>query len=97
MVYGFAVYTVVEIEFDDVKDAVNLAKHGVSLALGAVVFANPVGEVVDDRRDYGESRMNAFGLVEGRLFACTYTIRNGVRRIISVRRASRQEQRTWLS
>lgn len=86
-----------EIEFDDVKDATNLAKHGVSLALGAVVLRNPIGEVVDDRRDYGERRMNAFGLVESRLFACAYTIRNGVRRIISVRRASRQEQRIWLS
>ncbi len=86
-----------KIEFDDVKDAVNLAKHGVSLTLGAVVLASPIGEVVDDRWDYGEQRMNAFGLVQGRLFACTYTIRNDTRRIISVRRASRQEQRLWLS
>jgi uncharacterized DUF497 family protein len=88
---------VMNVEFDDVKDAANLAKHGVSLALGVVVLANPIGEVVDDRRDYGEHRINAFGLVESRLFACTYTIRNDARRIISVRRASRQEQRIWLS
>ena len=86
-----------EFEFDGTKDAANLAKHGVSLALGAVVLANPIGEVVDDRREYGEHRINAFGLVGGRLFACTYTIRNDARRIISVRRASRLEQRTWLS
>jgi uncharacterized DUF497 family protein len=66
--YVYAVYGVMDVEFDDVKDAANLAKHGVSLALGAVVLANPIGEVVDDRR-----------------------------RIISVRRASRQEQRIWLS
>jgi uncharacterized DUF497 family protein len=87
----------VNIEFDNAKDAANLAKHGVSLALGAVVLANPIGEFIDDRRDYGEQRMNAFGLVAGRLFACTYTIRNDARRIISVRRASRKEQRAWLS
>ena len=86
-----------EIEFDDAKDATNLAKHGVPLALGAVVLENPLGEIVDGRRDYGEERINAFGLVAGRLFACTYTARNDVRRIISVRRASRQEQRLWLS
>jgi uncharacterized DUF497 family protein len=86
-----------DVEFDDVKDAANLAKHGVSLALGAAVLANLIGEVVDDRGDYGEHRMNAFGLVDGRLFACTYTIRNDAHRIISVRRASRQEQRIWLS
>jgi len=87
----------VNIEFDDVKDATNLAKHGVSLAVGAVILANLVGEVVDDRQDYGERRMNAFGLVQGRLLVCTYTLRNDARRIISVRRASRQEQRIWLS
>jgi uncharacterized protein len=51
---------------------------------------------VDDRRDYGEARINAFGLVEGRLFVCTYTMRGKVNRLISVRKASRQEQRTWL-
>ncbi len=67
-----------------------------ALAHGAVVLDNLVGVLVDDRRDYGERRMNAFGLVEGRLFACTYTVRNDANRIISVRRASRQEQLVWL-
>jgi uncharacterized DUF497 family protein len=86
-----------DVEFDDAKDAANIAKHGVSLVLGAVVLGSSVGEMVDDRRDYGESRINAFGLVAGRLFVCTYTIRNGAHRIISVRRASGQEQRRWLS
>jgi uncharacterized DUF497 family protein len=52
---------------------------------------------VDDRRDYGERRINAFGMVNGGLFACTHTLRNDVRRIISVRRASRQEHPVWLS
>ncbi|MGH7043176.1 MAG: BrnT family toxin [Acetobacteraceae bacterium] len=85
-----------EIEYDAGKDAANLAKHGVPLALGAVVLENCIGEVIDDRRDYGEVRVNAFGLVEARLFVCTYTIRNGTHRLISARKASRQEQRTWL-
>ncbi len=86
-----------DIEFDDAKDAVNIAKHGVSLVLGAAVIENRVGEVADDRRDYGEARINAFGLVAGRLLVCTYTMRNGAYRIISVRRAGRQEQSIWLS
>jgi uncharacterized DUF497 family protein len=85
------------VEFDDAKNAANIAKHGVSLALGAAVLESLIGEVVDDRRHYGEARMNAFGFVAGRLFACTYTMRGGMHRIISVRRASRQEQRIWLS
>ncbi len=85
-----------DIEFDDAKDAANIAKHGVSLALGATVLQERIGELVDDRRDYGEIRINAFGLIGGRLFECTYTMRDGTHRIISVRKASRQEQRTWL-
>jgi uncharacterized DUF497 family protein len=86
-----------EIEFDSAKDAANVAKHGVSLALGSVVLQNSVGEIVDERHAYGETRVNAFGLVAGRLFACTYTMRSGRFRIISVRKASYREQRLWLT
>ena len=86
-----------DIEFDDAKEAKNLAKHGLSLALGVVALKNLIGEVMDDRQNYGEPRINAFGLIGHRLYACTYTMRGEVCRIISVRKASRQEQRTWLS
>jgi len=85
-----------DVEFDLEKEARNRQKHGVPLALGAVVLENRIGEIVDDRRDYGEVRLNAFGLVAGRLFVCTYTMRGKTYRLISVRKASRQEQRTWL-
>jgi uncharacterized protein len=85
-----------DIEFDLEKDAINREKHGVSLALGAVVLENRRGEIVDDRRAYGEVRINAFGPVASRLFVCTYTMRDATCRLISVRKASRQEQRTWL-
>ncbi len=84
-----------DIEFDPSKDDINRQKHGVPLALGAEVLMNRVGQIDDDRRDYGESRFNAFGLVNGRLFVCTYTMRGQTYRIISVRKASRQEQRIW--
>jgi len=86
-----------EIEFDPAKDEANKAKHGVSLSAGVFVLESQIGEEVDDRQDYGEERINAFGLVEGRLFVCTYTRRSGVFRVISVRLASRQERRRWLT
>lgn len=85
-----------DIEFDAAKDEANIAKHGVSLALGAAVLMGLVGEVVDDRFAYGETRMNAFGLVRGRLFVCTYTLRGETHRIISVRKANTREQALWL-
>ena len=53
-----------DFEYDPQKDAANRAKHGVPLALGVSVLENCVGEIVDDRRAYGEIRINAFGLVE---------------------------------
>lgn len=84
-----------KLEFDSAKDVVNRAKHGVPLAAGLFVLESRVGEVIDDRRDYGEERMNAFWFIEGRLFVCTYTMRGDVYRVISLRKASRQEQRRW--
>ena len=69
----------------------------VPLEFGAIILENRGGEPVDNRRDYGESRINAFGLFKGRLFVCTYTMRDGAYRLISVRKASRQEQHLWLS
>jgi uncharacterized DUF497 family protein len=68
----------------------------VPLALGAIVIQNCIVEVLDDREDYGEERMNAFGLVGDRLFVCAYTMRGETYRLISVRKATRQERRTWL-
>ncbi len=86
----------VEIEFDPAKDASNLVKHGVPLVLGLLILEESIGSVIDDRKDYGEIRANAFGLVRDRLYVCTYAIRGSVYRLISVRKASRQEQRIWL-
>jgi uncharacterized DUF497 family protein len=84
-----------DIEFDSGKDEINRLKHGVPLALGAEVLRSRVGQIIDDRRGYGEARFNAFGLVNGRLFVCTYTMRDQTYRLISVRETSKQEQRIW--
>jgi hypothetical protein len=86
----------VEIEFDPEKDAGNLRRHGFPFAFGAVVLAHRIGEVEDERRDYGEVRFEAFGLVEGVLFVCTYTMRGEVFRILSVHRVRGREARRWL-
>ena len=85
-----------EIEFDPAKDARNRRERGLPLALGAVMLANIVVEFEDDRQDYGERRMIAFGLIAGRLHVCVYTLRGETCRIISLRRANSKEQRRWL-
>ena len=47
------------IEFDSAKDAANLAKHGVSLALAVELDWEAALVWVDDRFEYDELRMIA--------------------------------------
>ena len=77
--------------FDPVKDEINRAKHGVSLALAEVLFGGQHLTLADDRFDYGEKRMIAFGKIGRRVFACVFTDRGAQRRIISLRKANSRE------
>lgn len=78
--------------FDPGKDAENQRKHGVSLAFGAKVVADPYSvEVIDNRFAYGEERWNVIGLVDGQVYVATYTDREEGVPFISVRPASKRE------
>jgi uncharacterized DUF497 family protein len=85
----------VDVEFDPAKDARNREKHGVPLLAGLVVIQNRVGEERDDR--FAEPRFRTYGLIRDTLFVCVWTPRGEVIRLISVRRASREEREAWLS
>lgn len=78
--------------FDPAKDVKNQRDHGVSLAFGVKVVADPNSiEVIDDRFAYGEERWNVIGLVDGQVYVATYTDREEGVRFISVRPASKRE------
>lgn len=78
-------------EWDDDKARVNLAKHDYSFDVGCLVFDDPhFIEWPDDDPD--EERFKITGLVNGRLLTVIYTERPPRLRIISVRKASRDEQ-----
>lgn len=78
--------------YDEEKNAKNIVDHGVSLAFGARVVADPyVIDMIDDRMAYGEERWMALGLVEGIVWSAVYTDRDGEARFISVRRATQRE------
>ena len=49
-------------------------------------------EILDDTEDYGEERFLVIGMVEGQLLSVIYTPRHGRYRLISARRATRDEQ-----
>ena len=78
-------------DFDPAKEAINLAKHGISLArwIDLEVFAI----VADDRFDYGESRYRAYGMIDGVSYCLVFTVRNERYRPISLRRAHAKEMR----
>jgi uncharacterized DUF497 family protein len=80
-------------EWDEDKRQASLAKHGVDFVDMFPLFDGPFTEDVDDRRDYGETRINCTG--EGRVFVVTYTWRGATRRIISARKANAREQRKY--
>lgn len=81
--------------WDERKRASNLAKHDIDFPAAARIFDGPVLEAPDDRRDYGELRIKAYGEVEGRVLCVIYTWRHGERRIISARKANRDETQAY--
>lgn len=62
-----------DVEFDRAKDAINREKHGVSLAFGERVFADPEHVVLSSIRPIdGEDRFKVIGLVENRLWTAIH-------------------------
>ncbi len=84
-----------DIEFDSAKNKTNIAKHGVPLDLAIYLFEGAHKVIADNRRNYGEARFRAYGLINGRLFVCVYTLRGGAVRVISLRKANRREQNAY--
>lgn len=83
-------------EWDVEKAASNEAKHGISFETATRLLVDPnMIQRVDVRRECGERRVNAYGVVDGVALVVTYTHRGSRFRIISVRRASKGERRLY--
>jgi uncharacterized DUF497 family protein len=80
-----------KIEFDPDKDAINRAKHGVSLsrAVDLEILA-----YVDDHR-FAEPRFRLYGLIDGEAHCLAGTDRDGAIRVTSLRRAHAKEMRRY--
>lgn len=82
-----------EFVWDNNKAAANWRDHGVTFqqavkALNDHFFV----EWIDDRENYGEERVNLLGMCDGIILHVTYTERGEYIRIISARRAGKDEQ-----
>ena len=80
-----------QIDFDPKKDLANRANHGVSLAIAASLDWDAALVWIDDRFEYDELRMIALAPETNTLYYVAFVDRSEVRRIISVRRATRKE------
>lgn len=79
-------------EWDPEKNASNVQKHGLSFEEAASIFSGPVLTGPDET--VGEYREKSFGLLGGSVVVCViHTDRGGNTRIISARKATRNERK----
>jgi uncharacterized protein len=82
-------------DWDETKRLANLRKYGIDFTDIPVVFEGGTVTVEDDRFAYGEQRLITFGLLQGRVIAIVLTEQDETIRIISARKATRNEERAY--
>ena len=84
-----------EISYDAEKRAWTLENRGLDFEDARLVFAGTTITIEDDRRDYGETRWQTFGTIEGRLVTLIWTPRDAARHIISMRKCNDRERQKY--
>jgi uncharacterized protein len=83
-------------EYDPQKARINRQKHCVSFAEAELVFFDPLAIHDADPDSKGEERFIAVGIgSSGLLLVVVYTMRGDAIRLISARRATRQEAKAY--
>ena len=84
------------ITFDPTKRERTWRHRGLDFARAAEMFAERTATVVDERRDYGETRFITAGHLDGRLVVVVWTKRGEARHVISMRHCHAEEEEIWL-
>ena len=84
-----------DLEWDEAKRQANIRKHNIDFADIGEIFNGDIVIIEDDRFDYGETRFVVFGLFRGRVVAVVYTEDGHVMRVISARKATKNEEREY--
>ena len=82
---------------DEAKSQRTFFERGFGFDYAVGIFDDLTLESRDDRRDYGEIRMQAIGRINNDILFVVYTDRGDARHIISARLASRKERTLWQS
>jgi uncharacterized DUF497 family protein len=83
----------VVIEFDAAKDAINRAKHGLSLSVAAEFDATAL--VLPTYAGSDKARFKMIQETSHGVLTAVVTLRGTVVRVISLRRANRKEERAY--
>lgn len=86
---------VVEVTYDDVKDAENVIRHGISLTRAKDFDFNTAMVERDVSQDNVEIRYKAIGWLDALLYSLTFTDTKKGIRAISLRKAERQERNDY--
>ena len=78
--------------WDEFKSRVNLNKRKLDFADAEQIFAGPTFTFEDDRLNYGEQRCVTLGLLEDKVLVIVHTETKEEIRIISMRKANKNEQ-----
>jgi len=84
-----------KLEYDLAKEQLNLRKHDISLARFVDLDWDTARVFKDERTDYGEARYVAAAELANRLCIACFTLRGDVFRAISLRKANKQEYRSY--
>jgi len=84
-------------EWDDTKRKSNIKKHGIDFINAQMIFADYTLTIEDDRSDYGEERFVTFGILDGRVVVVIHTETENLIRIISIRKATKYEEKAYFS
>lgn len=84
-------------EWDENKREINILKHGIDFVDAQKIFYYDTVTIEDSRFNYGEQRFIAIGLLNSKIIVVVYTERKNIIRIISARKATKNEQQIYFN
>ena len=81
-----------EFDWDEDKRLKNIRNHAIDFMDAITIFDSDTVTIEDNRFEYGEQRFITLGLLKGRVIVVVHTDRKSTTRIISARKATKNEQ-----
>ena len=82
------------LDWDETKRESNIRKHGIDFIDVGKIFEGYTVTILEDI-DYGENRFVTLGLLSGRVVVVSHTETDKAIRIISVRKATKNEEASY--